>query len=92
MLFGNGGTVVVAPSSFRGDAVELARLIMEERITYTMALPSEYSSMIHHGAGWLRRSSEWRYAFSGGEKVTDRLRDEFKSLALPACPICQSRM
>ncbi|KAJ1713406.1 NRPS-like enzyme [Aspergillus flavus] len=60
---------------------------MEERITYTMALPSEYSSMIHHGAGWLRRSSEWRYAFSGGEKVTDRLRDEFKSLALPACPI-----
>ncbi|QRD93199.1 NRPS-like enzyme [Aspergillus flavus] len=63
--------VFIALCSFRGDAVELARLIMEERITYTMALPSD----------------EWRYAFSGGEKVTDRLRDEFKSLALPACPI-----
>ncbi|OJJ54865.1 hypothetical protein ASPSYDRAFT_81741 [Aspergillus sydowii CBS 593.65] len=63
----NGGTVVIAPSSIRGDTLELARLIMDERITYTMAVPSD----------------DWRYAFSGGEKVTDRLRNEFQSLGLP---------
>lgn len=79
----NGGTVVIAPSSIRGDTLELARLIMDERITYTMAVPSEYSAMINHGSDWLRRCSDWRYAFSGGEKVTDRLRNEFQSLGLP---------
>ncbi|KAJ5272650.1 Nonribosomal peptide synthetase [Penicillium angulare] len=78
----NGGTVVVAPSSIRGDALGLAQLIMDERITYTMAVPSEYSAIIQHGYDWLRRCSHWRYAFSGGEKVTDRLRDEFQSLRL----------
>lgn len=78
----NGGTVVVAPSSIRGDALGLAQLIMDECITYTMAVPSEYSAMIQHGSDWLRRCSHWRYAFSGGEKVTDRLRDEFQSLRL----------
>ncbi|KAJ5116056.1 Nonribosomal peptide synthetase [Penicillium angulare] len=78
----NGGTVVVAPSSIRGDALGLAQLIMKERITYTMAVPSEYSAIIQHGSEWLRRCTNWRYAFSGGEKVTDNLRDEFQSLRL----------
>ncbi|THC99245.1 hypothetical protein EYZ11_001244 [Aspergillus tanneri] len=79
----NGGTIVLAPGSIRGDSVELSRLIMEENVTYTMAVPSEYLVMLHYGAEYLRRCHGWKYAFCGGEKVTDRLRIDFKALFLP---------
>ena len=79
----NGGTLVVAPKEIRGDAVELSKLILEMNITYTMAVPSEYSAMIRHGGDSLRQCRLWKFGFSGGEKITDHLREGFRALALP---------
>ena len=79
----NGGTLVIAPKEIRGDAVELSKLMLEMGITYTMAVPSEYSAMIRHGGESLRQCQLWKFGFSGGEKITDNLREGFKALALP---------
>lgn len=79
----NGGTLIVAPKDIRGDAVELSKLMLEMNITYTMAVPSEYSAMIRHGGDSLRECRLWKFGFSGGEKITDHLREGFRALALP---------
>lgn len=79
----NGGRLIIAPIEIRGDAVELSKLILEMNITYTMAVPSEYSAMIRHGGDSLRQCRLWKFGFSGGEKITDHLREGFRALALP---------
>ncbi|KAI1776647.1 hybrid PKS-NRPS PsoA [Hypoxylon cercidicola] len=79
----NGGSVVIAPSGARGDAIQLAILILREGITYTEFVPSEYLSLLRYGSEVLRKSTSWRFAFSGGEKVTPQLRRAFRKLDLP---------
>ena len=79
----NGGTLVVARKEIIGDAVELSKLMLEMNITYTMAVPSEYSAMIRHGGDFLRKCRLWKFGFSGGERITDNLREGFRALALP---------
>ena len=79
----NGGTLVVAPKEIRGDAIEISKLMLEMNITYTMAVPSEYSAMIRHGGDSLRQCRLWKFGFSGGEKISDHLREGFRALALP---------
>jgi amino acid adenylation domain-containing protein/thioester reductase-like protein len=78
----NGGTLIIAPHSIRGDAIELTKLMLAENITYTMAVPSEYSVMLSHGAEFLRQCKYWKYGFCGGEKITDHLREQFQGLHL----------
>ncbi|PNY25599.1 Nonribosomal peptide synthetase [Tolypocladium capitatum] len=78
-----GGKVVLVPSTIRGDAVKLSKLILEEKITYTIGVPSEYTVMLDHGAEFLQHCEQWKYVFCGGERMTDRLRQAFHALALP---------
>ncbi|KAK2051210.1 acetyl-CoA synthetase-like protein, partial [Colletotrichum caudatum] len=78
----NGGTLVVAPSQLRGDAAGLARLLATEKVTFTVATPTEYASWIGAGSQHLK-SSEWRVAASGGEKMTQSLLLAFQSLGKP---------
>lgn len=79
----NGGTVYVVPKSDRRDPVKIAALIAAEGITYTKATPSEYSSWIQHGSASLANAKQWRFAFGGGEPLTDSLKREFRSLNNP---------
>ena len=79
----NGGTLIVVPKAKRGDSVAITETIRDENVTYTKATPSEYSNWIEFGAGSLKETSKWRYAFGGGELLTQNLLREFRSLQLP---------
>lgn len=79
----NGGSVIMAPQGVRGDGIQLANLIVREGVTYTEFVPSEYLSLLRYGSEVLRKSTSWRFAFSGGEKVTPQLRRAFRKLGLP---------
>ncbi|KAK0616902.1 hypothetical protein B0T14DRAFT_435063 [Immersiella caudata] len=78
-----GGVLVIALASSRGDPVELAKLILRERVTYTEMTPSEYISLLKYGGATLERCDAWRFAFAGGEKITASLRAAFRKLKLP---------
>jgi acyl-coenzyme A synthetase/AMP-(fatty) acid ligase/thioester reductase-like protein len=76
----NGGTVVMAPQSARGDPVELSRLMLKEKVSFTLATPSEYLMLIRYGQEHLIQYSAWRNACSGGESVTQQLKRAFCTL------------
>lgn len=79
----NGGTVVVVSKEHRGDPAAIARIMREESITYTEFVPSEYSVLLRYGATDLEQCHAWKFAFSGGEEVTPRLKSAFAGLDLP---------
>ncbi|KAK5996292.1 PKS-NRPS hybrid synthetase cheA [Cladobotryum mycophilum] len=83
LALGNAATLVVAPAEIRGDSNALANLIHSTGVTITSATPAEYVSLIRHGDNYLKESSKWRLACSGGEKVTDLLANSFSSLGKP---------
>ncbi|RDW76198.1 hypothetical protein BP5796_07019 [Coleophoma crateriformis] len=79
----NGGSVIIVPMEKRGDPAELALIMRQEGVTYTEFVPSEYSILLRHGATDLAHCSSWKFAFSGGEEITDRLKKDFENLNLP---------
>jgi hybrid polyketide synthase/nonribosomal peptide synthetase ACE1 len=79
-----GGTLIVVPAEKRGDSVAIAKLIRDEKVTYTEATPSEYSSWIQFGGSDLSASLPWKFAFIGGEELKPRHLSEFKSLNHPS--------
>ncbi|KAJ4299260.1 hypothetical protein N0V90_004504 [Kalmusia sp. IMI 367209] len=50
----NAGTLVVAPSSTRGDPARIAELILRKSIQFTIFTPSEYSTLTSYAADTLR--------------------------------------
>ncbi|KAF4629754.1 hypothetical protein G7Y89_g8391 [Cudoniella acicularis] len=81
--FANAGTLVIAPSQFRGDPVKIADLMLEESIYCTICTPIEYLTLTTYSAGSLRKCTSWRYACSGGEAIVDGLVTAFRQLELP---------
>lgn len=81
--FTNGGTLVVAPFESRGDPDMLSRLILEEKVQFTMCTPSEYSLLLTYAPDRLRQCTEWRFAGAGGEVLPQRLVDGLRDLKLP---------
>jgi amino acid adenylation domain-containing protein len=77
----NGGTLIM--SSARSDPAKLAKLIMEEKVSLTLAVPTEYSLWIGSGIKYLSNCSSWRLAFCGGEKMTALTMQAFSRLSLP---------
>ncbi|KAL8787508.1 MAG: hypothetical protein Q9213_002166 [Squamulea squamosa] len=63
----NGGTLVIAPRSIRGDSAALTDLIAKEEITYTSITPSEYLSWLQYGLDNLASAHKWASALSVGE-------------------------
>lgn len=86
----NGGRLVVATRSLRGDPVSLTRLIVAEQITYTKATPSEYSMWLQYSSETLQQASCWRFAFGGGEHFTTTLAKRFRALELPQLRVFNS--
>ncbi|KAL8974897.1 MAG: hypothetical protein Q9197_000866 [Variospora fuerteventurae] len=85
----NGGTLVVVPKKLRGDSPALANLIATEKVTWTQATPSEYISWIQHGFEALK-SSDWRFACAGGEKITAALLECIRSLEKKDLVLCDA--
>lgn len=76
----NGGTLVIVPLRARGDPVEIAKLMLRERITFTIGTPSEFVMILRYGSEYLNRSSSWRNACLGGEAVSGETKRAFRRL------------
>lgn len=81
--FTNGGTLVIAPFESRGDPDRLSRLILDEKIQFTICTPSEYSLLLTYAPDRLRQCTDWRFAGVGGEVLPERLVDGLRELKLP---------
>ncbi|KAK3693043.1 polyketide synthase module [Podospora appendiculata] len=76
----SGGTVVVVPREARGDPVQICKLMRDERVTFTIATPSECLLWLRYGNEFLRGNSSWANACLGGEVVSEQLKEEFRRL------------
>lgn len=77
----NTGTLVIVPESLRKDFTALSQIILNHKVTYTSATPSEYLAWYRHGADNLSKSESWKFATSGGEKFPAELVDAFRQLS-----------
>ncbi|KAI3331458.1 lovastatin nonaketide synthase [Xylariaceae sp. AK1471] len=78
----NGGMVYIVPWSKRGDPLSITEIMREQSITYTKVTPSEYSMWMQYGAKNLSQASNWRFAFGGGEPLTEGILRQFSDLGL----------
>lgn len=76
----NGGTLIVVPQSARGDPLAISKLMLKEKVTFTIGTPSEYLMIMRYGRDILQQYSSWRHACLGGEAVSERLKEEFRQL------------
>lgn len=76
----NGGTLVIAPRTIRGDSVALTEVILKEQVSYTSATPSEYLSWLQYGSENLAHSQDWISALSVGEQYPWKLFQAFREL------------
>lgn len=74
--------VYIVPWDKRGDPLEITNIIKQHKITYTKATPSEYSLWLQYGVGNLQDASDWRFAFGGGETLTNTILRDFRALNL----------
>lgn len=79
----NGGMVYLVPWSKRGDPVSITEIMREEAITYTKVTPSEYSMWLEFGFDNLCHASNWKFAFAGGESLSNHVLQQFARLGLP---------
>ncbi|KAF3759881.1 hypothetical protein M406DRAFT_269792 [Cryphonectria parasitica EP155] len=79
----NGGLVYIVPGSARSSPLDITEIIWKQGITYTRATPSEYLLWLQYGGENLRRASEWRFAFAGGETLTTTVAQELAALNNP---------
>ncbi|KAI1077856.1 hypothetical protein F5B20DRAFT_550573 [Whalleya microplaca] len=79
----NGGSLVIAPKSSRGDPLALSSLMLSHGVTFTIATPSEYTMLLRYGQSSLRQCTCWTHACMGGETVTPSLMRAFSELGKP---------
>ncbi|PVI03762.1 hypothetical protein DM02DRAFT_696056 [Periconia macrospinosa] len=78
----NGGCVYIVPWAHRGDPTEITKLMAHEGISYTKATPAEYSLWLEFGSENLGKMNTWKFAFGGGEPLTETLVHGFAKLNL----------
>ncbi|GME34422.1 Beta-ketoacyl synthase [Neofusicoccum parvum] len=83
LALGNSSRLVIVPQAARGDPVAISELMLEEQVTFTCATPSEYLMLLANGEAALRQCSAWVKAVSGGESVTERMKEAFRKLDRP---------
>ncbi|RAK75206.1 uncharacterized protein BO72DRAFT_514422 [Aspergillus fijiensis CBS 313.89] len=88
MTICNGGRLFVLPREYRGDPASIVNRILEHELTHTMATPSEYESWLQLAnslpeQGSALAKSAWQVLFSGGEKISDSLKHELRTLNKP---------
>jgi amino acid adenylation domain-containing protein len=80
--FANGGTLIIAPPSSRGDPARIAELMLRESVQFTICTPSEYATFTTYAAETLSKCRSWMYACSGGEALTNSLLSDIQHLGL----------
>ncbi|KAL9093353.1 MAG: hypothetical protein Q9165_004094 [Trypethelium subeluteriae] len=78
----NGGMAYIVPWDKRGDPLEVTKIILEQDITYTKATPSEYLLWLRYGFSNLKQTSNWRFAFGGGEELPSTVTRGLSTLEL----------
>ncbi|KAL6695103.1 hypothetical protein J3F84DRAFT_395341 [Trichoderma pleuroticola] len=78
-----GATLIIAPPALRRNPRELAKLMLSEQVSITIATPSEYSIMLSYGMPNLQRCAKWRVAASSGENMTVPVKQLFSQLNSP---------
>lgn len=85
--FANGGTLVAAPLTARGDPTMILDIVRKHSIELAIATPSKYQRLGAYAADVLRDCHSWAHACSGGEAVAPRLLnvilDVLRRLELP---------
>ncbi|KAL9039337.1 MAG: hypothetical protein Q9214_004919, partial [Letrouitia sp. 1 TL-2023] len=84
------GKLVVASHHSRNDPAELAKLMVQHGVTYTILTPSVYTILLQQGLESLRQCTKWRSAFSCGEALTGPVVKEFQALKLPRLRLINS--
>ncbi|KAL8727608.1 MAG: hypothetical protein Q9166_005916 [cf. Caloplaca sp. 2 TL-2023] len=79
----NGGTLVIAQRSIRGDSAALADVIAKEEVTHTSATPSEYLSWLQYGSDNLALAHRWTSVLSVGEQYPWPLVEALRALEGP---------
>ncbi|OQE29356.1 hypothetical protein PENSTE_c002G08795 [Penicillium steckii] len=74
-----GGNLVIVPQEMRFDPIAISRLMVAKRVTMTLGTPSEHTMLLRYGADFLTLLDTWKYAFIGGELVTEHLVKEFET-------------
>lgn len=77
------GKLVVASYNSRADPLELAKLMLQHGVTYTIVTPSVYSLLLRQGIEFLKQCTAWRSALSCGEALSGPVVKEFQGLQLP---------
>ncbi|GLA04538.1 nonribosomal peptide synthase [Aspergillus niger] len=77
----HGGTLVMA--SNRQDPLELAELMIREKVSLTLGVTSEYALWLGEAASVLRDCTSWQYALCGGEKMGFGTLQSFSALSIP---------
>ncbi|KAK4140595.1 Nonribosomal peptide synthetase-like protein [Dichotomopilus funicola] len=76
-----GGTLLVVPAEARGDPAEVVKLMREHGVSMTQATPSEYDMWLRFAPEELRRCTEWKAAWFGGERAAPGLVERFRALS-----------
>lgn len=79
----NGGMVYTVPWDKRGNPLEIVDIMVDGKINYTKATPSEYALWMQHGGQKLSQATTWQRAFGGGEPLSITVAEAFASLELP---------
>ncbi|GKZ24594.1 putative Hybrid PKS-NRPS biosynthetic cluster [Aspergillus brasiliensis] len=77
----HGGTLIM--TSNRQDPVQLAELMVCEKVSLTLGVTSEYTLWIGEAASVLSKCTTWQYAFCGGEKMSPSTLQGFSGLRIP---------
>ncbi|GKZ30068.1 putative Hybrid PKS-NRPS biosynthetic cluster [Aspergillus brasiliensis] len=77
----HGGTLIM--TSNRQDPVQLAELMVREKVSLTLGVTSEYALWIGEAASVLSKCTTWQYAFCGGEKMSYSTLQGFSGLRIP---------
>lgn len=84
------GKLVVASYHSRADPLELVKLMLHHKVTYTIVTPSVYSLLLRQGSEYLKQCTEWRSAFSCGEALSGTVIKDFQRLQLPKLRLINS--
>lgn len=77
-----GGTLIVASSETRKDPMQIAQLMLDEKVTHTFMTPTLALAVIHHGYDYLNKCVDWEFALLSGEAFRAHVPPEFKRLGL----------
>ncbi|XXG99680.1 hypothetical protein Hte_006021 [Hypoxylon texense] len=75
-----GGVLHLVSRQQRGDAHEIAKIMLRSRISFTCATPTEYTAWLHYGKAEILGCNAWRSAFCAGEAIPATLLGQFSAL------------